>query len=81
MGKCELLIKNENVQIEKTVNYLYVCFNVRHPQFTTNQRAKDKFIYEFWLYHHYQSEFDLFLTSDDEIPNGGSENSVKLIGN
>lgn len=76
IGDCKLLIQDVKVQIEKTVNYWYICFNIKHPQFASNKRRKEKLIYEFWLYHHFRSEFDLFFTSDNEIPNGDSANKL-----
>ena len=55
--------------MEKTVNYRYVCFNVKHPEFAPNKRRKQKFIDEFWLYHQYQSEY--------QIPNKNNLNTNK----
>ena len=73
-------LNDQRFVIEKVVNYLFVCFTVKYHQFEQTKRRSIKFGNEFWLYHHFQSEFDLFFTSDNEIPNGGNANSVKLIG-
>ena len=67
-------------QIEKTVNHLFVCYNFKHPQFNHKDRLKGM-LYEFWIYHHHQSEYILYLSSDNNVPNGESTNSLKLISN
>lgn len=72
--------QKERVQIDKTVNYFYICYNIKHPQFNSTKRYRHQ-IYDFWLYHHHPSEFRLFLTSDNNIPYDLSENSLDLIGN
>ena len=73
-------LNNQRFVIEKVVNYLFVCFTVKYHQFEQTKRRSIKFGNEFWLYHHDSAEFKLFLTSDNEVPNRYSANSIKLIG-
>lgn len=76
---CQKLLQFQQIQTDKTINYWLICYNIQHPQFSTRKRRMKGMKYEFWLYHHHQSEFYLFLTSDNNAPNGYSENSLKLI--
>ena len=79
---CHQPIQNQKVNIQKTVNYWYVCYNVQHSKFASNKRRKQKFIYEFLLFNHHSSPFHMFVTSDNQVPNGDMSNggSIKLIG-
>ena len=67
-------LNNQRFVIEKVVNYLFVCFTVKYHQFEQTKRRSIKFGNEFWLYHHDSAEFKLFLTFDNEVPNGYSAN-------
>ena len=67
-------------QIEKTVNHFIVCYNFKHPQFIQKDRVKGT-LYEFWIYHHHQTQYNLYLSSDHNAPNGLSTNTLRLISN
>ena len=73
---CQL---NNQLQINKTVNDWVVCYNFKHQQLNRMEHRHKGIIYEFWLYHHHQSEYLLYLSSDDNFPNGLSPNCLKLI--
>lgn len=75
---CQKLLEFQLIQTDKTINFWLICYNIKHPQFSTSKRRMKGMKYEFWLYHHHQSEFYLFL-SDNNAPDGYSENSLKLI--
>ena len=72
--------KNEGFQIEKTISYENVCYHIKHPQITRGRNRERGVIYNIWLFHHTRSEFNLFLSSDNNFPDGESIDSVKIIG-
>lgn len=78
--KCNM--SRRGIQTEKTINYYYICYNFKHPQFSQNRSREHGEIYQFWLHHsnHHCSEFNLYFTSDNNGPNGQSFNSLKLTG-
>ena len=75
--QCQL---NNQLQINKTINGFTVCYNFKHPQFNQMKYRYKGVIYEFWLYHHHQSEYSLFISPENNFPNGRSPDSLKLIG-
>ena len=74
--QCQL---NNQFQINKTISNWIVYYNFKHPQLNQVKYRHKGIIYEFWLYHHHQSEYILYLSSDNNSPNGLSPNSIKLI--
>lgn len=76
------------VQLEKTVNYVFVCYTFKHPQFSGYQPRVRGTIYQFMMYLNHEKyhnftndEYNLYLTSDKIFPNGRCIDSVKLVGN
>lgn len=77
-GICE---DDFNAKIEKNVNYMSVCYNYLQPRISRNESLRKPMINEFWLYHHHHpSHFKLYLSSDYNIPNGQSYDSLYLKG-
>lgn len=81
-------------QTIKTISFDYVCYHIKHPQINPTKSRAQGIIYEFWMYHHHRnifipyfyddgnglSEFKLYLSSNNNYPNGESFNSLNLIG-
>lgn len=81
-------------QTIKTISFDYVCYHIKHPQIDPTKSRAQGIIYEFWMYHHHRnifipnfyndesglSEFKLYLSSNNNYPNGESFNSLNLIG-
>ena len=76
-GECE---DDLNGKIEKTVNYMSVCYNYKRPRISRNESLSKPMIHQFWLYHHYPSDFKLYLSSDYNVPDGQSYDSLYLKG-
>ena len=83
------IINDDQVQIEKTINYHYVCYTIKyskHNQYLERQQFYDdpnKEIFSFFLYHHpnrLNFGFKLYLTSEYNGPNGFGKNSLKING-
>ena len=81
-------LTNYGVQLEKTINFMFVCYTFKHPQFSHYKPRIRGTIYEFMMYHNHDkhhnvvnNEYNLYLTSDKIFPNGQCIDSVKLIGN
>lgn len=82
-------LQDYGVQVEKTINYRFICYNFKHFQFSKYKPRINGRIYEFMLYQHnhfnligrMKDHYNLYLTSEKRVPNGQSINSLKLIGN
>ena len=82
-------LTNYGVELEKTINYMFVCYTFKHPQFCYYKPRIRGTIYEFMMYHYnhdkhldvINDEYNLYLTSDQIFPNGQCIDSVKLTGN
>ena len=68
------------VQLSKTINDKYICYNFKHPQFSKNINRVQEILYTFMFYHFDQREFWLYLTQENLIPTGYSWKSYMLLG-
>ena len=83
------IINDDQVQIEKTVNYHYVCYTIKHSKSNHHLERQqfyddsNKEIFLFYLYHHPNQlnfGFKFYLTSEYNGPNGFGKNSLKIHG-
>lgn len=78
-NNCKL--KESGLKYEKTINRRWICYHFKHPQFGKNDDRVSNIIYSFMIYHFKEdSEFLLYLTSENSVSNGESWNSINLIG-
>ena len=69
-----------DIQIEKTISHLTVCYNFKHPQNKVKRPEITTSIYTFILYNQTGGEFIIVLSSKNHSPNHEYDNIFKISG-
>lgn len=77
-SNCSDLISS-GVQHEKTVNDRYICYHIKHPQFSNAISRQQGILFMLNFYHFNGSESWLYFSSLNNTPSGLSWNSFKIL--
>lgn len=77
LTKCEYL----KVKTEKIISISNICFSIKHPQFSKNDIRRSGQLFDLLFYHYKGDKLSLHFTSDNNIPDVKSDNSLELLGN
>ena len=82
----ECKIENDTIRIEKMINYENICYTFKYPESNKSMsrellKIKNGLIYSFILIHHQELIYQLYLTSEYNVPNGDSLNFYGISGN
>ena len=69
-----------DIQIEKSISHLRVCYNFKHPQNKVIRPRFSKKIYQFILYHQNRTSFNIVLSSKNHSPNNNIDNEFEVSG-
>ena len=73
--------RHSKVKAEKIISHFDICYSIKHPQFSKDGIRRSGHLLNLLFYHHNGKKLSLHLTSDTNIPDVRSDNSLQSFGN